>query len=231
MTTALLFSFFGGILPAFLWLKFWLHEAPHHEPRRIIFGIFVFGMMSVFLAGILEQAISQFVVEYSLLSLFLWAMVEELLKYIGARNIGIKSRFCDNPIDPVIFLTTSALGFAAAENILFLFDPISNGDFILSLSTLSARFVGATVLHVIASGCIGIFIGFSLHKSQHTKKIFALCGFLLATLLHTAFNRFIIQDERYVVWVFLAVWLGLILVVYILERIKKHKKLFLITKQ
>jgi RsiW-degrading membrane proteinase PrsW (M82 family) len=90
---------------------------------------------------------------------------------------------------------------------------------------LSARFVGATLLHIIASGVIGIFIGFVFFGKPRAKKIAIALGIVLATLLHTAFNSFIILGGEKVLWVIGSLWIGLFLVIIILERIKKIKRI------
>lgn len=225
MLTVLIASFLGGIIPAVLWLEFWLREETHQEPRRLIFGAFILGMLSVFIAGVLEQGVTIFLIEYTTIAFISWAFIEECLKFLVAHHTGIKSRFCDDPIDPTIYLITSALGFSAAENILFLFEPFSNGDIERGIITLSARFVGATLLHIIASGVIGIFIGFVFFGKPRAKKIAIAMGILLATLLHTAFNSFIILGGEKVLWVIGSLWIGLFLVIIILERIKKIKRI------
>ncbi len=230
MTSALIISFFGGIIPAVLWLEFWLREETHQEPRRVIFGAFVFGMISVFIAGFLEQGVSLFLLEYTTLSFLAWAFIEETLKFLSARFTGLKSRFCDESIDPTIYLITSALGFAAAENILFLFEPISNGDLKTGLLTLSSRFIGATLLHIIASGAIGITIGYAFYKSERIKKLSLVIGILIATVLHTAFNSFIVLGEGHVLGVLATLWIGLIIVIIILEKIKNIKRIKVISK-
>ncbi len=230
MTSALIISFFGGIIPAVLWLEFWLREETHQEPRRVIFGAFVFGMISVFIAGFLEQGVSLFLLEYTTLSFLAWAFIEETLKFLSARFTGLKSRFCDESIDPTIYLITSALGFAAAENILFLFEPISNGDLKTGLLTLSSRFIGATLLHIIASGAIGIAIGYAFYKSERIKKLSVVIGILIATVLHTAFNSFIVLGEGHVLGVLATLWIGLIIVIIILEKIKNIKRIKVISK-
>ncbi|MES2224294.1 MAG: PrsW family glutamic-type intramembrane protease [Patescibacteria group bacterium] len=225
MKYAVLLSFIGGIIPAVLWLQFWLREAKHREPRRLIVGTFVLGMLSVFVAGFLEKSVSIYVLEYTTLSFFIWAFIEELLKYLGANIVALKTRFVDEAIDPMIYMVTSALGFAAAENILFLFEPLANGEIGKSIMTLSFRFVGATLLHIIASGSIGIAIGFVFYKSKTVQKIATIVGIIIATILHTAFNSFIIIGEQHTIWVFCALWLGLIGVIFILEKIKNIKKI------
>ena len=224
MTTAIIASFLGGVIPAVLWLEFWLREATHQEPRRLIFGAFVMGMISVIIAGMLEQAVTLVLIEYTTLSFLLWALIEESLKLISAHTSGMRSRFCDESLDPTIYLITSALGFSAAENILFLFEPFSNGDISRGIITLSARFVGATLLHIIASGTIGICIGLVFFKKSHTKKIAIFIGIILATLLHTAFNSFIILGGENVLWVIGSLWAGLFVVILILEKIKNIKR-------
>jgi RsiW-degrading membrane proteinase PrsW (M82 family) len=227
---ALIISFFGGIIPAVLWLEFWLREETHQEPRRIIFSAFVLGMISVFIAGFLEQSVSLVFLEYTTISFILWAFIEETLKYLSARITGLKTRFCDESIDPTIYLITGALGFAAAENILFLFEPISNGDIKTGLLTLSSRFIGATLLHIIASGAIGITLGFAFYKSEKIKKLAVIVGIAIATILHTAFNSFIILGEGHVLNVLATLWIGLIIVIIILEKIKSIKRIKVISK-
>jgi RsiW-degrading membrane proteinase PrsW (M82 family) len=48
----------------------------------------------------------------------------------------------------------SALGFAAIENI-FLLTPLFDKDFTATLHIAFSRFLGATLLHVLASATIG----------------------------------------------------------------------------
>ncbi len=228
-TTIIFASFLGGILPTVLWLSFWMREAQHKEPRRLIIGTFFLGMLSTIAAGVLEQSVSRVILEYTTISFLLWAVIEEGLKY-GAAWFGLRSRFCDNPIDPAIYLITAALGFAAAENMLFLYDalttvmghisPVERG-----IASIYERFVGATLLHIVASGMIGISVGLTFYKSAHAKRIAGYVGLFLAIILHTMFNRFIIEGESNVLWVFSSTWIGLVAVILILEKIKSAKKI------
>ena len=45
----------GGGLPPLLWLWFWLNEETHHEPKLLILGTFVGGMMAVPVAFYFEK--------------------------------------------------------------------------------------------------------------------------------------------------------------------------------
>jgi len=219
----LLYTLLGGIIPAVFWLKFWLRESTHQEPRGLIFGSFLGGMGVVFLALPIQGLVNIFFFDNNFLSITLWAFSEELLKFGAAYFIAIRTRFADEPIDATIYLITAALGFAALENIFFVSESFFQGNVLHGLVTLNHRFVGANLLHVISSGVIGISLGFAFYKSNFSKRIAGIIGLALATLLHTAFNSFIISNDQYMLVIFSAVWIGLIIVILILEQIKKVK--------
>jgi RsiW-degrading membrane proteinase PrsW (M82 family) len=120
-------------------------------------------------------------------------------------------------------MISTALGFSAAENALFLISPILEGDISRSLATGNLRFIGATLLHVMASAIIGVFLAFAFYKSKHIKTIYRSAGILTAIFLHTAFNLFIINNEQSTMTVFSIVWIATILIILILEKIKRLK--------
>lgn len=212
-------SLLAGILPAIFWLWFWLREDSRRpEPRGMILITFIAGMISVVPTYFIQQFIGKAVqFEYALL--ILWPFAEELAKYLAAHLSALRSKEFDEPIDAIIYLMTSALGFAAAENFFFLMRPEFS---ILSLLTANMRFVGATLLHLIASGIVGVFIGFSFYKSQIMKKINLILGLFTATILHSLFNLFIIKGQgSNILSVFGVLWLLAVLFILIFEKIKK----------
>lgn len=219
------YALLGGIIPAAFWLKFWLREATHQEPRGLIFGTFFAGMIVVILAIPLEQLVNGFFARYSIVALILWALIEELLKFGAAYFVALKTRFVDEPIDSTIYLITSALGFSALENMFFLINPLSSGSFAEGLVTINLRFVGATLLHVISSGAIGIALGWAFYKSKTAKKMAVFVGLAVAVILHTLFNSFIINSDNNLLIIFSGVWVGLVVVILILEKIKKIKNI------
>lgn len=221
----LIYALLGGIVPAVFWLNFWLKEDAHQEPRHVILGTFLLGMVVVFLAIPLEHIVNLYVPDYTILTLFLWSAIEELVKFVAAYFVALRTRFNFEPIDSTIYMITAALGFAALENTLFLLGPLMDGDLVKGVVTINLRFIGATLLHVVCSGIIGMFLGFSFYKSKTSRKIFTVLGILLATVLHTMFNNFIIKSEHNILFIFAGVWVGLILVILLLEHIKKIKRI------
>ena len=219
------YALLGGIIPAVFWLKFWLRESTHQEPRRLILGSFLVGMLTVLIAIPLEQSVSTFFTNYSIVALSLWALIEEMLKFGAAYFVALRTRFVDEPIDATIYIITSALGFSAMENMFFLISPLSSGSIAEGLVTINLRFVGATLLHVISSGVIGIALGYAFYKKISTKRIAAIIGIIIAVTLHTLFNSFIINSEKNLLIIFSVVWIGLVAVILILEKIKKIKNI------
>ncbi|MDD5032927.1 MAG: PrsW family intramembrane metalloprotease [Candidatus Pacebacteria bacterium] len=228
----LFFAMTGGIMPALLWLWFWLKEDRlHPEPRRLLILTFLAGMGVVALALPIEQitnwAFKKMAIENlwgGFALLFMWALAEELTKYLAARKVAFERKDFDEPIDAIIYLITAALGFAAFENVIFLTEVVGHYGFLAGVVTSNLRFAGATLLHVLSSSCIGASIAFSFfHKEKLGRNIFG--GLMLATLLHTFFNYFIIKTNgEHIFQIFFPLWLMVIFLLYIFEKVKKLKR-------
>lgn len=230
------FSFLLGIVPALLWLWFWLREdSDHPEPRSLILLTFFYGALAVPFALILQlifnslfqvggtDSVSKLPFVYSFLIVCVWAGTEELVKYIAAWHGGLKKKIIDEAVDVPIYMISAALGFAALENMLFLIAPFLNGNLQEIILTTKLRFVGATLVHVASSALIGIFAGYSLFFMKEVRKRYLLAGFTLATVLHALFNLFIIKSSQNSFVGFLLIWLFVILILVLFERIKKIK--------
>lgn len=235
LTHAIVIASAGGIFPALLWLRFWLKEDKSHpEPRKRIFYAFLLGMIAVpfafiselgvnviFLQGLDISSAVKFVFPLGLTVVLLWSFIEELLKYFAAYYGGIKWKENDEPIDVVIYLIIASLGFAALENILFITQPLIEGNIHGAFITGNLRFVGASLLHVATSGIIGIATAFSYFRTKTIRKRYLALGFTGAIVLHAAFNLFIIKSENNVLPAFFVVWGIIIAVIITLEQIKK----------
>ncbi|MFT5179599.1 MAG: RsiW-degrading membrane proteinase PrsW (M82 family) [Candidatus Paceibacteria bacterium] len=233
-TLTLTLSFIGGITPAVIWLFFWLREDEKHpEPGRLIFLTFFFGILMVPLAFILEYVVDFLFIETSiesevaLLSLtsfiviILWASIEEILKYFAAKKGGLDKKANNEPIDPIIYLITAALGFSAGENVLFLINPLIDGSLANAFIVTNMRFIGATLLHVGASAIIGLCLSFSYFNNKRTRKEYLLTGIILSIMLHTIFNFFIISTNVSVLLAFSIVWILIVSIILLFEKVKK----------
>jgi len=222
--TIFLIAFMSGLIPALFWLWFWLREDKKHpEPYLLIAITFIAGMAVVPLALPLQKlAIDLYSNDNLIMS---WVIIEETLKYALAVAIILWNRAVDEPIDMVIYMITIALGFAALENTLFLLSPLSTGDYMDSALTGSFRFLGATLLHVLASGTVGIFLAFAFYKSKFMQIFYGMMGLCLAIILHALFNFFIMEASgETILGVFLFVWMGIIVLFLLFEKIKQTER-------
>ena len=217
----LLYAFFGGLLPAIIWLYFLLKEDSRcPEPRKMIWLAFVIGMLAVPLVLIPEkwaqEALGAGVPVWTA-----WATIEELAKYVVAAIFILPRRPVDESPDYVIYMLTVALGFAAAENALFLLGPLADGGLLAGVVTENLRFVGATLLHVLASSAIGFALAFSYRKTPPLRILFASVGLILAIVLHTAFNALIIMGSGTdTLSAFLLVWSAAVMFFALFEILK-----------
>ncbi|MDE2188471.1 MAG: PrsW family intramembrane metalloprotease, partial [Patescibacteria group bacterium] len=139
-TTVIIYAFAAGILPAFLWLWFWLREDNlHPEPRLAIMLTFLIGMLSVAVAAYFE-GISTAFTNGQTQQYIVWAIIEELAKSIAVICIALFSSQIDEPIDFMIYFLTAALGFSALENSLFLLNPNTTNNFASFVAVGDFRF-------------------------------------------------------------------------------------------
>ena len=188
----------------------------HPEPKRMILKVFFWGAVATIPALIFQIFFSEALNQFQYLSVFYspeiagyvpaintfvkWFLViaftEELVKYLVVRFTVFGSGELDEPLDIMLYMVVAALGFAALENILYLFSPISGLSFdaVLRMTiTISfLRFIGATFLHTLCSGLLGYFMALSSLRGKHRFRL-TILGLALATLLHGLYNFSIIS--------------------------------------
>jgi len=222
MAHQVIYALLGGILPALVWLAFWLHEDyKHPEPRGLILKTFLLGMGAVILVLPFQKAVDAFIPGLTLITVFLWVAIEEIFKFVAAYFGGLKSVEDNEPIDPIIYMITAALGFVALENALFIFGPLIGEDVAGGVITGNLRFVGASLLHVVSSGIIGVSLAFSFYKSKRTRLTLGVLAIILAIIFHTGFNLAIIHwDNPGAMLAFTIVWVSVILLLLAFEKAK-----------
>jgi RsiW-degrading membrane proteinase PrsW (M82 family) len=211
----------AGILPPLIWLYLLLREDRRcPEPRALIFLAFIAGMIAVPLV-IPFESYAQSNLVAGVPVILAWAVIEETFKYGIAAILILWRRAVDESLDLVIYMITVALGFAALENTFFLITPFMHGDVANGLITDNLRFIGSTLLHVVASSSIGFALAFSYKKSRPVRIMAAAAGLILAVVLHTVFNFFIItQNGSQTIVAFLVVWAGIIAFFALFELLK-----------
>ncbi len=216
-----------GITPGIVWLLYFLQKDKQNpEPKGKLFQVFLWGMLATIPAVVIEiffncvlgyscsigtgfslfQNIifANILISNLIAVFFITATVEELAKYCVIRSEVLNHKDFDEPIDAMIYSITVALGFASAENILFVFMSHPNTAFITAIM----RFFSAILLHAIAGGFMGYFIGkikrWEMQQNQllpgirKTGKAFKYkcAGIISAILLHGSYNFLIVTNTR-----------------------------------
>lgn len=244
------YAFLGGIIPSMLWLFFWTREKKDNpEPARVITIAFIGGVAGVFISLFIEKVffeIDPAIIFQSphILPILKWfehisitrgiplnrlllvtvfaPIIEEVIKFFMAYILVLRSSDDNEAIDPMIYMITTALGFAAIENMLFLIDPISKNNLVVSILTGNMRFVGATLLHTVSSATIGIFIGFSFFEKRWEEVFWTCIGIISAIIIHGVFNFFLMNNDNYFI-VLEVIWIVVIIILLAFEKVKKIK--------
>lgn len=216
-----------GLLPSFAWLVFYLSEDCHPEPRKTIALTFINGAGFAFFALAVQIVLdntfkSGNIARLGTLSVFLFALTEEALKFAAAYAAVHKNPAFDEPIDAMIYSVVAALGFAAVENIgIVAGTPEQGSPFLASIFyVITFRFVGATLLHSLTSGIMGYYWAKGIRAFK--TGVYVFLGIAIATAVHTVFNLLILSfGETGAPIIFLVV-----IAVFVLRNFERLKQRF-----
>ncbi|MDP2855920.1 MAG: PrsW family glutamic-type intramembrane protease [bacterium] len=216
----LFFIFLLAVIPSVAWLLYFLKKDSRPEPKRYLLLTFLLGGLVTIIGSQAENVWFRPFVQNNpnrqlgaMLFLFFYPFLEEILKFLAARISIIKNRyFCDETNDPMIYMITAALGFAAAENLKVYFSTIFGSGAILTwqgifniqfsntalvnlMATAAIRFLATVFLHAISAAVIGYFWSFARTcKKKFSALLVAFpAGILLATVLHSLYNYLIMN--------------------------------------
>ncbi len=210
-----------GLIPSLLWLFFWTredHEQP--EPRTLLAGCFFAGMVAVLLAIFAEQYIAGIVADPSL-KYTLWAVVEEIFKFVAVALVALFTRYNDEPIDAMVYCIAVALGFAALENTLFVMTPLSHGDLAASIIHGNLRSIGATLVHVVSSALVGFGLSLAFYRGHAAKFFFWLLALGAAIAIHASFNLSVVNaGATDVLKAFGWIWGAVVVMIILFEEVK-----------
>lgn len=210
-----------GLVPSFIWLFFWTREdGVQPEPRSLLAACFLGGALAVVTAIPLEQYVISLGVGTSM-QYSLWALIEELVKFVAVGLIALRSASYDEPVDAMIYCIAVALGFAALENMLFIMGPLADGRLAEGLVTGNLRFIGATLVHVVSSALVGFTLGFTFYRGIAAKILGWTLGIAGAIAVHAAFNLSIVNTSsgetlRAFAWI----WGAVVVLIVLFEEVK-----------
>lgn len=202
-----------AVVPGLVWLwYFWRRDRFEPEPRALVLKVFAWGALMVPLASGLEWAAQEFLpaargmpwwedLRLLLMAFVVVALVEELLKFLVVRIRMMPDPEFDEPMDGIIYAVAAGLGFATAENLVYIFR--------FGATVLIVRVVFSVFLHAGCSGICGYYLGRAKFEPERALRHQAL-GLSLAIGIHGLYDFLVFR--RYF-------W-GLILIMALLYLVK-----------
>jgi RsiW-degrading membrane proteinase PrsW (M82 family) len=222
-----------GILPSIIWLIYYLRKDIHPEPKKLILKVFFWGMLAALPAILLEVGTTDLIKKLGpplVSDIVYWfigvALVEEFLKFLVVRDKVLKNPEFNEPVDAMVYMIISALGFAASENILiFLSQRLLFFNLETTLTLFIFRFLSATFLHALASAAVGYFLALSFFEKRGLRMVGLGLG--ISTLLHGLYN-FSIMESGGNLKIIIPLVILIALAIFVSWSFKKLKKLVII---
>ena len=180
--------FLVSILPGILWVWYFYRKDKYDpEPVKLIIRDFIWGLLIVLPAGLLEAPFGEFLRPQTPLlyllfgTIFIVGFIEEGIKSYTVFKLHYKHPEFDEPIDGIIYGITVGLGFAAFEN---LFYTVLYG-YQVGLS----RAVLTSLAHASFTGIFGFYLSRAQHEDNRSLIWY---GFLLVAFLHGIYDFLVI---------------------------------------
>lgn len=204
----IVFSFFISYLFFLVTSNKWLPS------RKFLFS-FIIGCSLVPTAMLIEKQtlLSPLIVNNETLKIFIWVIIEELLKIL---SLFLFIKYNKGGKNNVINLFGIGIGFSFVESIIYsqssgigLFSGLLN----TSLTTLTLRSIGSLILHISTIAIVSLGI---LYFKNKRKYLVSILSIISAVLIHFIFNFSIGKYWNNFLVIFSSVWL-LFLIVHILN--------------
>lgn len=182
-----------ALTPVFVIIIFiYFQDKYSPEPSKLIFGTFLLGVISIIPAVFLELFFESlfYSIDISFIATILYAFIgvglsEEFCKFLFLRLFIYKNKNFDEPMDGVVYAITLSMGFAAIENILYVFN--SNDPYF----TAFVRSFTAIPAHASFGAIMGLYFGLSKFTFLHKRSILYLKAIITAALAHGLYDVFL----------------------------------------
>lgn len=160
------------------------------EPLKLLLYNFLFGAIVSILISTVLYIISENILpaaddfsvwQQFLKAFFIVALIEEFSKYIIVRYYAQPKNDFNEPFDGIIYAVMVSMGFAAVENIMYVFEG--------GLATAFLRAFTAIPAHATFGVLMGYFMGKA--KFSNKKALWNLVGLIAAIAFHGAYDFFL----------------------------------------
>jgi protease PrsW len=188
-------SLIAAVVPMFTYLLIiWWFDSYDREPFALVLRNYLWGAIGAIIfavawSGIIVAVISVFIKDESHLgnieAILIAPFVEEITK--GAFLLfTIRHKKFDNITDGIVYGGAIGLGFGMTENFIYFLvygDTLTNWVTIVIIRTLFSA-----VMHCVATGTFGAFLGYAKFKKPALKIILPVVGLSIAMFIHFMWN-------------------------------------------
>ncbi len=198
-------------------LFFYYRDKYEKEPKWLLLVSFLLGVVSVVPAIFLEIFLGKFPIiggNTFMHAVFGIAYVEEGVKLFFLLILPYWKKAFNEPLDGIIYSVMISMGFAAAENIMYV---VQGG-----VGVGIMRVFTAVPAHAMFAVVMGYFVGLAKFKHKHSFLLI-FTGFTIAVLFHGLYDFFLMEKSVEGIWIgaFLSLIVGLI---FSLRAISMHRK-------
>lgn len=192
------FSAAAAIIPMLVYLFIiWKFDRYDREPIGLVllnyfWGSFGAVILTLLFSGILLKILSYLFNEFYFSDFYqiiiLAPVVEEIMKGLFLL-ITVQNKKFDNLTDGIVYGAAIGLGFGMTENFIYF---LQNSQTIQTwVYLVIVRTLFSAVMHCVATGTFGAFLGYAKFKRGVKKILIALPGLLTAILIHVSWNTFV----------------------------------------
>lgn len=167
---------------------FYVRDRYEPEPRKVVLKVLLFGVLACIPAAIgealFEKAFPWMHKPDNLILLFIGvfisvALVEELCKFLIVMAGVYRSREFDEVYDGIVYCVSASLGFAALENVLYVFSCGAGVGILRALLSVPG--------HALDGVLMGYFVGLGKFAKKG-RVLLIFTGLFLATLAHAVYD-------------------------------------------
>ncbi len=191
------------------------------EPMALLLKCFIGGMFSILpavaletLGGRLGFGISQNSFGTIFYAFGVVGFSEEICKYFVVRKLAYRNPAFNEPFDGIVYCVMASMGFAALENVLYVFEG--------GVATAVARMFTAVPAHATFACIMGFFMGKAKFSGRNEFQLNTI-GLLGAILFHGAYDYFLFENN--IPGIYSGAFISLIVALSLSRRaIKIHQK-------
>lgn len=197
-----------ALLPGLLIAVYlYLHDKHEPEPIGLVIISFFLGALSFLFNLLIAWPVDKLIpvddhdlTAQAIHAFAVVAFIEELSKFLFLRLFIYPNKNFNEPLDGIIYAVMIGMGFATAENVLYVW----KGGF----DTAIVRMFSAIPAHAMFSVMMGYWMG-RAKFIHHSETRYALLGLLSAVLLHGLYDYFLFISFLPGIWIWSFVTLAI----------------------